>query len=132
AAGRSLGVGSRRRVEMESASERVVTYRYAVRDGQGAQVEGSPPDDARCSLIGRGAEHPEVAARLAQASAGDHLAFTLLAAQAFGERDPALVHEVPRSHWQAAEPVLGPVELQVRAESGEVVVLSGRVVAFDA
>ncbi len=74
-----------------------LTLHYRLRDGDGVAVVdtfGTPP--ATLSL-GTGELAPAMEARLIGLSPGTEQSFELAAGEAFGERDPALVHRVSRS-----------------------------------
>ena len=74
-----------------------LTLHYRLRDGDGVAVVdtfGTPP--ATLSL-GTGELAPAMEARLIGLVPGTEQSFELAAGEAFGERDPALVHRVSRS-----------------------------------
>ena len=74
-----------------------LTLHYRLRDGDGVAVVdtfGTPP--ATLSL-GTGELAPAMEARLIGLVPGTEQSFELVAGEAFGERDPALVHRVSRS-----------------------------------
>jgi FKBP-type peptidyl-prolyl cis-trans isomerase SlpA len=80
-----------------------LTLHYRLRDGGGDGVAfvdtfATPP--ATLSL-GTGALAPAMEARLLGLTAGSEASFALAAGEAFGERDPALVHRVTRAALDA-------------------------------
>jgi FKBP-type peptidyl-prolyl cis-trans isomerase SlpA len=78
-----------------------LTLHYRLRDGDGVtfvDTFGTPP--ATLSL-GAGELAPAMEARLIGLEAGSEQSFALAAGEAFGERDPALVHRVSRAALDA-------------------------------
>jgi FKBP-type peptidyl-prolyl cis-trans isomerase SlpA len=74
-----------------------LTLHYRLRDGDGvAFVDTFATPPATLSL-GTGELAPAVEARLLGLAEGSEESFALAAGEAFGERDPALVHRVSRS-----------------------------------
>jgi FKBP-type peptidyl-prolyl cis-trans isomerase SlpA len=74
-----------------------LTLHYRLRDGEGVafvDTFGTPP--ATLSL-GTGELAPAMEARLIGLEAGTEQSFALAPGEAFGERDPALVHRVSRA-----------------------------------
>ncbi len=84
---------------MRVQSGSFLTLHYRLRDGDGDGVAvvdtfGTPP--ATLSL-GTGELAPAMEAHLIGMEAGSERSFALAAGEAFGQRDPALVHRVSRS-----------------------------------
>ena len=74
-----------------------LTLHYRLRDGDGvAFVDTFATPPATLSL-GTGELAPAMEARLIGLEAGSEQSFSLAAGEAFGERDPALVHRVSRA-----------------------------------
>jgi len=78
-----------------------LTLHYRLRDGDGvAFVDTFATPPATLSL-GTGELAPAMEARLLGLVAGSEHSFALAAGEAFGERDPALVHRVSRAALDA-------------------------------
>jgi len=97
----------------------VVSLEYRIHFGDGELVEGTAPGEPVAFLQGRGQILPGLERALVGRSAGDRLELVLAPRDAFGERDPAGVQEVPRTAFPAGfEPRAG-MELTARNERGE-------------
>ncbi len=74
-----------------------LTLHYRLRDGDGVAVVDTFGTPAATLSLGTGELAPAMEARLIGMEAGSEQSFTLAPGEAFGQRDPALVHRVSRS-----------------------------------
>ena len=74
-----------------------LTLHYRLRDGDGVAFVDTFATPAATLSLGTGELAPAMEARLIGLAAGSEESFALAAGEAFGERDPALVHRVSRA-----------------------------------
>lgn len=80
------------------APSRVVSLHYSLLDAQGRILDDSRARQQPLSYLhGHGNLFPALERAMAERAAGDSLSVTLSPAEAYGERDEALVSESPRS-----------------------------------
>jgi FKBP-type peptidyl-prolyl cis-trans isomerase SlyD len=86
---------------------RVVSFHYTLRDPSGRVLDSSAGSDPIAYLEGAGQIIDGLDEQLRSAQAGQKLRVNVPARKAYGERDPAQVHKVPR----ASLPVEGELKV---------------------
>ncbi len=106
-----------------------VTLHFSLKLADGMLVESSFDDQPETVVIGDGSLDHGLEMALIGLCPGDRQTLTLMPGQAFGERDPAAIHAVPRTQFPA-DMVLEPGQIIGFSDEqgGEV---AGAVLALD-
>lgn len=121
---------------MNISKDKVVFIHYTLRDEEGQVLDSNVGDEALPYLHGHGNLIAGLERALAGRGTGDRFEVTVPPAEAYGERDPAGMIEVPRStlseevaveignHVQAMGPE-GRIEFTIAGFDDEMVILDG-------
>ncbi len=112
---------------MQIAAQKVVTIEYTLTDGQGEVLDSSRGGEPLSYIHGTGSIIPGLESALLGKSAGDELQVQVPAADAYGQRDDALIQAVPRRMFPAGQVEVG-MQFQAQGPGGARVVT---VVAVD-
>lgn len=101
-----------------------VSIDYTVKTGGGRLVGGTEQNGPQTIVLGAGEIFPEVEAALIGMTPGEEKAVTVSADNAFGQRDEAMVIEIPRERL-APQPDPQPgMQLSATAQDGGEVILT--------
>jgi FKBP-type peptidyl-prolyl cis-trans isomerase SlyD len=83
---------------MQIENDKVVAFRYVLKDDEGAEVERSGPDQPMVYLHGHRTILPALEEKLAGSDAGRELSITLAPEQAYGARRDSALQRIPIKH----------------------------------
>jgi FKBP-type peptidyl-prolyl cis-trans isomerase SlyD len=111
---------------MQVERDTVVHIHYTLRNEAGQVLDSSDGADALAYLHGHGNLIPGLERALEGKAAGDKLNVKVAASDAYGDHDPALVQDVPRSAFQGVEDVKVGMRFQAQSNQGaRTVVVTG-------
>ena len=111
---------------MQVARDTVVHIHYTLRNDAGQVLDSSGDSDALAYLHGHGNLIPGLERALEGKATGDKLNVKVAPAEGYGEHDPALIQEVPRSAFQGVENVQVGMRFQAESNQGpRTVVVTG-------
>jgi len=120
---------------MSVAQDQVVSIHYTLKNDAGEVIDASPAGEPLAYLHGHGNLIAGLERELAGRSAGDKLQVKVVAADAYGEYDPALVQRVPRRALKGIADVRVGMRLQAQSQHGArpvtVTQLAGDMVTLD-
>ena len=120
---------------MSVAPDQVVSIHYTLKNDAGEVIDASPAGEPLAYLHGHGNLIAGLERELAGRSAGDKLQVKVVAADAYGEYDPALVQRVPRRALKGIADVRVGMRLQAQSQHGArpvtVTQLAGDMVTLD-
>jgi FKBP-type peptidyl-prolyl cis-trans isomerase SlyD len=90
---------------MQICANTVVTFDYILTDDANQVLDSSEGDEPLAYLHGVGNIIPGLEQALEGRAAGDRFAVTVTPAQAYGERDDALVMAVPRARFETQDDI---------------------------
>ncbi|HEC27991.1 MAG TPA: peptidylprolyl isomerase [Gammaproteobacteria bacterium] len=103
---------------MQISKHAVVTLEYTLTDNSGVVIDQSSGDDAFEFIYGIGGIIPGLETALAGKEADDEISVTIEPGEGYGEREEALVDEVPVDRFDEAEEVKEGMQFQTPAEDG--------------
>jgi FKBP-type peptidyl-prolyl cis-trans isomerase SlyD len=116
--------------------DRVVTIDYKLRDRKGEVIDASEASDPLVYLHGNDNIIKGLERHLQGKQAGDELACVIPAAEAYGERDEALVFKVSKSDFGPEAPIETGMQFEAHGEEGAQIVtvvgIQGDEVTVDA
>lgn len=86
-------------------SKQVISFHYVLKDREGKVLDSSQGSDPLAFVEGTGHIIPGLEVELKTLKAGEKRSITVLAAQAYGEYDSALVMEIPRTQFDPKEEI---------------------------
>ena len=120
---------------MQIGQDKVVTLKYTLTNEAGEVLDRSTDGEPLAYLHGQGNIIPGLEEALAGKQTGDKLQVAVPAARAYGERDPALVQQVPKRAFQGASEVRPGMRFHAQTERGAravtVVQVQGDMVTVD-
>ena len=120
---------------MSVAQDQVVSIHYTLKNDAGEVIDASPAGEPLAYLHGHGNLIAGLERELAGRSAGEKLQVKVVAADAYGEYDPALVQRVPRRALKGIADVRVGMRLQAQSQHGArpvtVTQLTGDMVTLD-
>jgi len=120
---------------MQIAQHTVVSIEYTLTNDEGEVLDTSKDTEPLAYIHGLGQIVAGLEAALLGRSVGDAFQIRIAADQAYGERDPELVHTAERAQFGGDDPEIG---MQVQAEGPDgaetltIVAIEGDVVTLDA
>jgi FKBP-type peptidyl-prolyl cis-trans isomerase SlyD len=103
---------------VQIAKNNVATINYRLSDDQGNLIDESAGRDPVVYLHGVGNLVPGLERALEGKSQGDSLSVIVPPQEGFGERDDALVQDVPRDRFEGADSVEIGMQFQARTPAG--------------
>ena len=120
---------------MQIGPDKVVTMHYTVKNDSGEVLDRSDKNEPISYLHGAGGIVPGLESALEGKVTGDRVSVSVPAAQAYGERDPALVQQVPRRAFSGAAKLEPGMRFQAQSDHGArtvtVVRVQGDMVTID-
>jgi len=120
---------------MSVAPDQVVSIHYTLKNDAGEVIDASPAGEPLAYLHGHGNLIAGLERELAGRNAGEKLQVKVVAADAYGEYDPALVQRVPRRALKGIADVRVGMRLQAQSQHGArpvtVTQLAGDMVTLD-
>jgi FKBP-type peptidyl-prolyl cis-trans isomerase SlyD len=120
---------------MSVAQDQVVSIHYTLKNDAGEVIDASPAGEPLAYLHGHGNLIAGLERELAGRGAGEKLQVKVVAADAYGEYDPALVQRVPRRALKGIADVRVGMRLQAQSQHGArpvtVTQLAGDMVTLD-
>ncbi|WP_457639776.1 FKBP-type peptidyl-prolyl cis-trans isomerase [Persephonella sp.] len=115
---------------MKATSNKVVTFHYTLKDKETGQVLDSSQEYGQPLTVLFGAENiiPGLESRMEGMEAGEKRTIEVPASEAYGEKNPELVQQVPREYFQGIELEKG-MPLQAQTPDGQIINMI--VVDFD-
>lgn len=111
---------------MQVARDTVVHIHYTLRNEAGQVLDSSDGGEALAYLHGHGNLIPGLERALEGKASGDKLNVKVTPGEAYGEHDPALVQDVPRSAFQGIDDVKIGMRFQAQSNQGpRTVVVTG-------
>jgi len=115
--------------------DKVVTMHYTVKNDSGEVLDRSDKNEPISYLHGAGGIVPGLESALEGKVTGDRVSVSVPAAQAYGERDPALVQQVPRRAFGGTPKLEPGMRFQAQSDHGArtvtVVRVQGDMVTID-
>ena len=108
---------------MQVSKNSVVSIHYTLKDEKGEVLDTSEGRDPLDYLHGAGQIIPGLEEELEGRSAGDEFSVVIEPEQGYGSRDEALVHEVPKSEFDAPEEIEVGMQFRVGAEGGNMIMV---------
>ena len=108
---------------MEIASNRVVLIHYTLTNDAGETLDSSAGRDPLAYLHGKGNLIPGLEAELLGHVAGDRMNVRIKPADGYGEVDPNLVHDIPRSAFRDVSGIQVGMRFQTQGPRGPQVVV---------
>lgn len=105
---------------MKIASNKVATLHYTLKDDKGALIESSVGSEPLTYIHGIGNLIPGLESQLEGKTAGDKIAVTVKAEDAYGDRDEELIEEVERTEFDDGEELEVGKEFQYDDEDGNI------------
>ena len=84
---------------MKVANDKVVTLEYTLSDAGGQVLDSSDGKEALSLIHGRGSVFPAIEEAIAGHNMGERLTLELTPEQSYGQHDPRLIRQVPRSNF---------------------------------
>ena len=103
---------------MQIAPKTVASIDYTLTDEDGRVLDTSEGRKPLTYLHGAGQLIPGLESALEGQSAGDSVAVTVEPAEAYGERDEQLVHDVPRTAFQGIDKIEAGMRFQATDQEG--------------
>jgi FKBP-type peptidyl-prolyl cis-trans isomerase SlyD len=113
---------------MEIADQRVVLMHYTLTDSKGEVLDSSQGNEPLAYLHGSGNIIPGLEKALLGKQAGDKLAVKLAPAEGYGERNDALIQQVPRRAFQGVKDIQPGMSFEAQGPQGPMRVTVTRVV----
>jgi len=115
---------------MKATSNKVVTFHYTLKDKETGQVLDSSQEFGQPLTVLFGAENiiPGLESRMEGMEAGEQRTIEVPASEAYGEKNPELIQQVPREYFQGIELQKG-MPLQAQTPDGQIINMI--VVDFD-
>ncbi|WP_457625797.1 FKBP-type peptidyl-prolyl cis-trans isomerase [Persephonella sp.] len=115
---------------MKATSNKVVTFHYTLKDKETGQVLDSSQEYGQPLTVLFGAENiiPGLESRMEGMETGEKRTIEVPAQEAYGEKNPELVQQVPREYFQGIELEKG-IPLQAQTPDGQIINMI--VVDFD-
>lgn len=121
---------------MEITDQRVVSIHYTLTNDQGEVLDSSQGSEPLAYLHGAGNIIPGLEKALAGKQAGDKLTVKVAPAEGYGERNAALIQQVPRRAFQGVKDIRpgmsfqaqgpqGPMRVTVTQVAGDMVTVDG-------
>jgi FKBP-type peptidyl-prolyl cis-trans isomerase SlyD len=121
---------------MQAAENSVVSIHYTLTNAQGEVLDSSRGGEPLVYLHGAGNIIPGLEKALIGKQAGDKLNVAVAPAEGYGERDEALIQQVPRRAFQGVKDIApgmsfhaqssqGPMQVTVTAVAGDMVTVDG-------
>ncbi|MGJ8526727.1 FKBP-type peptidyl-prolyl cis-trans isomerase SlyD [Halomonadaceae bacterium LMG 33818] len=112
---------------MQIAPNSVVAFHYTLTNDQGEVLDSSEGREPLSYLQGKGNIIPGLERQLEGHKAGDKVKVRVEPAEGYGEVQPQLVQEVPRSSFQGVENVEPGMQFQAQTEGGPLLVTVTKV-----
>lgn len=111
---------------MQIAKDCVVTFHYTLTNGAGDVIDESPSDSPLSYLHGASNIIPGLENQMAGRQAGDAFACKIPPDQGYGEHQPQLVQQVPRTAFPEPDAVTVGMRFNAQSEQGDLsVVVTG-------
>jgi len=107
---------------MEIAANRVATIHYTLTDDDGQVIDRSPQERPLSYLHGVGNIVPGLEQALEGKNPGDSLKVEVAPEQGYGQRNDALVQQVPREAFQGVEKVEPGMQFRAQTQGGPLLV----------
>lgn len=104
---------------MQIAEKTVAHFDYTLTDPSGTTIDSSAGREPLGYLHGFGNIIPGLEAHLVGKQVGDEFTVTVPAADAYGERDPAMVQAIPRGAFPAEANIEAGQQFQARSPDGQ-------------
>lgn len=108
---------------MKVVNHKVVTLEYTLRDATGQLIDSSDGKEPLSLIQGHGNVFSAVESAIEGHGMGERISLPLTPEQAYGERDPRLVRQVPRSQFRTSAEILPGMQF-VRHVDGEEYIVS--------
>ena len=103
---------------MQIAKNSVVTLEYVLKDDSGTIIDQSTGDEPFAFIHGVGGIIPGLESALEGKQADDELSVTIEPDQAYGQRDDALIAEVPLERFEGVEEIQEGMQFHTASEDG--------------
>ena len=107
---------------MEIAANRVATIHYTLTDDDGQVIDRSPQERPLSYLHGVGNIVPGLEQALEGKAPGDSLKVDVAPEQGYGQRNDALVQQVPREAFQGVDKVEPGMQFRAQTQGGPLLV----------
>lgn len=107
---------------MQIAHNSVVAFHYKLTNDAGEVVDSSEGRDPLTYIHGAGNIIPGLEKQLEGRKAGDSLTARVEAAEAYGEKNPQMVQQVPTAAFQGVESIQPGMQFQAQTEQGPLLV----------
>lgn len=107
---------------MQIAPNSVVAFHYKLTNDAGEVVDSSEGRDPLTYIHGAGNIIPGLEKQLEGRKAGDSLTAHVEAAEAYGEKNPQMIQQVPTAAFQGVESVEPGMQFQAQTEQGPLLV----------
>lgn len=107
---------------MQIAQNSVVAFHYKLTNDAGEVVDSSEGREPLTYLHGAGNIIPGLEKQLEGRKAGDSLTARVEAAEAYGEKNPQMVQQVPAAAFQGVESIQPGMQFQAQTEQGPLLV----------
>ena len=107
---------------MQIQKNKVVAIDYKLTDAKGALIDSSANHGPLYYIQGIGNLIPGLEKELEGKTTGQNIKVTIAAKDGYGERNPSLCQEVPRTQFETAEGLEIGMQFEVETEQGELVV----------
>jgi FKBP-type peptidyl-prolyl cis-trans isomerase SlyD len=116
---------------MNIENKKVVSFHYALSNGQGEQIESSRERDPMVYLHGAGNIIPGLEKAMVGKTAGDRFEVTVEPAEAYGERDDNGVQRIPAKHFKHADRLTVGQPVILHTKQGQIQVTVVKVGRFN-
>jgi len=116
---------------MNIENKKVVSFHYALSNGQGEQIESSRDREPMVYLHGAGNIIPGLEKALAGKAVGDRFEVILEPAEAYGEREENGVKRIPAKHFKHADRLQVGQQVILHTQQGQVQVTVVKVGRFN-
>jgi FKBP-type peptidyl-prolyl cis-trans isomerase SlyD len=103
---------------MQISKDAVVTLEYILKDNEGAVIDQSSGDEAFVFIFGNGGIIPGLENALEGKQENDEVSVTIAPEEAYGERDDAMIAEVPVDRFENADEIKAGMQFQTAGEDG--------------
>lgn len=107
---------------MEIAANRVATIHYTLTDDAGEVIDRSPEEQPLSYLHGVGNIVPGLEKALEGKNTGDSVKVDVAPEQGYGQRNDALIQEVPRDAFQGVDKVEPGMQFRAQTQNGPLLV----------
>lgn len=116
---------------MQIAKDSVVRFNYTLTGPNGQVIDSSQGKEPLAYLHGANNIIPGLESALTGKAVGDNVKVTVPAAQAYGEHNPQMVQQVPKSAFQGVPNIQAGMQFQARGPQGQQAIVTVKAVEGD-